>query len=538
MVLVGAECPGILTDVGEAAEGSPADQHLVLTWFEFSDYPAGARLPRIEAGALDEEQLFGGDQETVDEQVHGISADEVDFNTCLADHRLTGFRANGLDLRRPSGPGPVRRAKRYSERDHANEGQAQSGVDGAVVAHRQDCRGCRRTAPGGERGTSVAVMRTNPVLTKLGAYPIAALHERARAMRAAGEPLLDFSIGDPREPTPAFVPEELRRSVPAVSQYPTTSGLPELRGSIATYVHRRFGVDVDPDSQVLPTAGSKEAIFSTPLAFVDRAVGSAVVWATPGYPIYERGALLAGAEGFPVTLDGDFVLRPTQVPDAVWDRTALIWINYPHNPTGAVIDRSGLDDLYARANRAGAWVCSDECYVDVYEGEPPPSILQVAGTGFKGALSYLSLSKRSGMTGYRTAAIVGDAEGIAILKDLRTSTGTASPEFIQKAAITAWDDDSHAAERRDIFAAKRAILRTAFEDTGHDVVASKAGIYIWARVGDDVAVAERLLKRGIVVSPGRAFGAGGEGFLRLALIPTLEETQQATEVLKTCLIEI
>jgi len=392
--------------------------------------------------------------------------------------------------------------------------------------------------PDGPRGTSVAGMRTNPILTQLGAYPIAALQERARAMRATGEPLLDFSIGDPREPTPAFVPEELRRSIPTVSQYPTTSGLPELRRSVAAYVQRRFGVDVDPDTQVLPTAGSKEAIFSTPLAFVDRAVGSAVVWATPGYPIYERGALLAGAEGFPVTLEGDFVLRPAQVPDAVWGRTAVVWANYPHNPTGAVIDRSGLEDLYLRARSAGAWFCSDECYVDIYEGEPPPSILQVAGPGSPGALSYLSLSKRSGMTGYRAAAIVGDPAGISILKDLRTSTGTASPEFIQKAAITAWDDDQHAAERRAIFAGKRAILRTAFEDTGHEVVASQAGIYIWVRVGDDVAVAERLLTRGIVVSPGRAFGSGGEGFLRLALIPTLDETRQATEVLKACLTEM
>lgn len=380
-------------------------------------------------------------------------------------------------------------------------------------------------------------MRTNPILTQLGAYPIATLQERARAMRAAGEPLVDFSIGDPREPTPAFIPEELRRSVPVVSEYPTTSGLPELRRSVAGYVRRRFGVEVDPDTQVLPTAGSKEAIFSTPLAFVDRAAGSVVVWATPGYPIYERGALLAGGEGFPVTLDGDFVLRPAQIPDPVWDRTALVWINYPHNPTGAVIERSGLDDLYRRARRAGAWLCSDECYVDIYEGEPPPSILQAAGSGSRGALSYLSLSKRSGMTGYRSAVIVGDAEGIAILKDLRTATGTASPEFVQKAAITAWDDDDHAVERRAIFAAKRAILRTAFEDTGHQVVASKAGIYIWARVGDDVAVAERLLARGIIVSPGRAFGVGGEGFLRLALIPTLEEAERATEVLKACLTE-
>ena len=380
-------------------------------------------------------------------------------------------------------------------------------------------------------------MRTNPVLRRLGAYPIAVLHERARAMEAAGEPLLDFSVGDPREPTPRFVPEALHESVPEVSQYPTTAGLPELRRAVARYVRRRFGVEVDPDTQVLPTSGSKEAIFNSPLAFVDREEAPVVVWATPGYPIYERGALLAGASGYPVSLGGDFLLRPGMVPDGVWDRAAIVWTNYPHNPTGAVLDRVGLEDLFDTARRTETWLFADECYVDVYEDDPPPSVLQVAGPGAPGVLSFLSLSKRSGMTGYRSAAMVGDPRAISLLKDLRTSTGTASPEFVQKAAVAAWDDDGHVAERRDIFAAKRSVLRAAFEEAGREVVASTAGIYLWAGVGDDLVVAERLLGRGVLVSPGRAFGPGGEGFLRLALVPTLDEIEQAAEVLKACLIE-
>ena len=167
-----------------------------------------------------------------------------------------------------------------------------------------------RTGP----GLPSPAMRTNRVLDGLGTYPIAVIQERARAMRAAGEPLIDFSIGDPREPTPEFIREALRQAVPEVSQYPTTAGLAELRQAVARYVKRRFGVEVDPDSQVLPVAGSKEAIFSTPLAFVDRNRGDTVVWATPGYPIYERGALLAGAEGHPVRLGGDFVLRVPTSP--------------------------------------------------------------------------------------------------------------------------------------------------------------------------------------------------------------------------------
>jgi succinyldiaminopimelate transaminase len=380
-------------------------------------------------------------------------------------------------------------------------------------------------------------MRDNPVLRRLGAYPIAVLHERARAMAAAGQPLLDFSVGDPREPTPPFIPEALHRAVPEVSQYPTTTGLPEFREAVAEYVHRRFGVEVDSSTQVLPASGSKEAIFSSPLAFVDREVAPAVVWATPGYPIYERGALLAGATGYPIALEEDFILRPAHIPDEIWQRTAIVWINYPNNPTGAVLDRRDLGALYDRARRAGVWLFADECYTDIYENDPPPSILEVADRGATGVLSFLSLSKRSGMTGYRSAAVVGDPVAIGLLKDLRTSTGTASPEFVQRAAIAAWRDDDHVAERRAIFAAKRSILRTAFEDTGHQVVASTAGIYLWAQVGDDVAVAERLLERGILVSPGRAFGSGGEGFVRLALIPTLDEIEQATEVLQACLTE-
>lgn len=378
-------------------------------------------------------------------------------------------------------------------------------------------------------------MRINPVLARLGGYPMAALQERARAMRAAGEPLVDFSIGDPREPTPQFIPEVLRRAVPAVSQYPTTAGLPELRHAISGYIERRFGVTVDPERQVLPTAGSKEAIFSTPLAFVDRAAEDVAVWATPGYPIYERGALLAGAQGHAVRLAGDFVLRPDQVPDEVWSRAALVWINYPHNPSGAVAGRGDLEALYRRGSYEKALLCSDECYVDIYEGDPPPSLLQVAGPGVRGALVYLSLSKRSGMTGYRSAAVVGDAEAISQLKALRSSIGTASPEFVQQAAVAAWEDDAHMAERRAVFAAKRAVLRTAFEDTGYEVVASTAGIYLWASVGDDVGIAERLLSRGVVVSPGRVFGPGGEGFIRLALVPTVDECESAVEVLRACL---
>jgi LL-diaminopimelate aminotransferase len=382
-------------------------------------------------------------------------------------------------------------------------------------------------------------MRLNPVLEQLGSYPIAVVHERARAMREAGQRVIDFSIGDPREPTPSFIPDALKTAVPVISQYPTTAGIGSLRTAIASYIERRFGVSVDPDTQIIPTSGSKEAVFNTPLAFVDRSRGDVVVYGSPGYPIYERGALFAGAETYPVVLHGDFVLRAGDVPASVWERARLLWTCTPHNPTGAVTSRSELEQLYAVAREHDTLVLSDECYADLYEPDAfpggPASVLQVAGPGTPGALAFMSLSKRSGMTGYRSGAIVGDAEAIVALKKLRTATGTASPEFIQSAAVAAWSDDDHATERRNIFAAKRSILRTAFDLVGLEVVASHAGLYLWVRVDDDIVVSDRLLEAGVVVSAGRFFGPGGEGYLRLALVPTLEECEQAVEVLVSCL---
>jgi aspartate/methionine/tyrosine aminotransferase len=287
---------------------------------------------------------------------------------------------------------------------------------------------------------------------------------------------------------------------------------------------------------VLPTSGSKEAIFSTPLAFVDPRGGDAVVFGTPGYPVYERGALFAGAEAAGVRLHGDFVLRAGDIPGGVWGRAALLWTCSPHNPTGAIAARDDIADLLDACRSHDVLLASDECYADLYEGgDAPPSALEVAGPGAPGVLSYLSLSKRSGMTGYRSGAIVGDAEAIAALRSLRGSVGVASQEFVQAGAIAAWSDDDHAAQRRDVFARKRAVLRTAFEDMGYEVVGSRAGIYLWVRVGDDIAAASRLLDDGVVVSPGRVFGPGGEGYLRLALVPTVSECERSVEVVRRCL---
>ena len=382
-------------------------------------------------------------------------------------------------------------------------------------------------------------MKLNPVLESLGSYPIATIRERAAERERLGLPVIDFSIGDPKEPTPGFIVDALVDSVPAVSQYPTAAGMPETREAVAGYIYRRFGVQVDPDTQIIPTSGSKESIFSTPFAFIDRDAGDGVVFPSPGYPVYERGAAFAGAVLDGVVLDDDFILRADDITDEMWGRARLVWTCTPHNPSGAVTNRADLKDLYDRCQAEGALLLSDECYADVYEDDEypdgPPSLLQVASPSLSGALVYLSLSKRSGMTGYRSGAIVGDTDAIAALKQLRSTTGTASPNFVQGAAAAAWADDEHAAQRRQIFTAKRKILEKAFTDAGMEIVASRAGLYLWVKVDDDIETTNMLLEHGIVVSPGRFFGPGGEGFIRLALVPALEECTQAAEALTKAL---
>ena len=382
-------------------------------------------------------------------------------------------------------------------------------------------------------------MKLNPVLEQLGAYPIAMIQERAHQLAAAGRNVIDFSIGDPREATPQFIPDALKAAVPEVSQYPLTGGRAELRGAITDYLERRLGVVVDPDTQIMPTSGSKEAVFSSPLAFVTPGSGESVIYGTPGYPIYERGALFAGAVTDPVVLDGDFVLRARDISAERWEQARMLWICTPHNPTGAVTPDRELADLVERSRQTDTLLMSDECYMDVYDEavypDGPASALQFAGPNAEGVLAYYSCSKRSGMTGYRSGAMVGDAKAISALKRLRTATGTASPDFVQLAAAAAWSDDAHAAERRAIFARKRAALRPAFESLGMNVVASDAGLYMWVQVDDDLAVTQRLLDEAIVVSPGRFFGEGGAGYLRLALVPTLEDCGEAAAAIKEAL---
>jgi succinyldiaminopimelate transaminase len=356
------------------------------------------------------------------------------------------------------------------------------------------------------------------------------------ARRGSGE-IFDFGVGDPVEPTPSFIRQALIEALDPVSQYPTVVGQRKLRQAIAGWAERRLGIALDPDRQVLPASGSKEAIFHLPLALLGPDERRRrIVYPSPSYPVYEGSARYANAIAHPVVLreENGFRLDLRSLGRAVLEETRIAWLNYPHNPSGASVDLAYLQEQVEVARDYDILLCGDDCYLDLYfpNEPPPPGILQITQTG---VLSVGSLSKRSGMTGYRSGYIAGDASVIAVLKKARPNFGVASPNFVQAAAAAAWSDDAHVAERRAIFGAKRARLVSFLAGRGYTVTGSQGAIYVWSRVPDGPGPRffEKLLERGIVVSPGESFGAGGEGFFRLALVPTLAEIDRALSVWET-----
>jgi LL-diaminopimelate aminotransferase len=368
----------------------------------------------------------------------------------------------------------------------------------------------------------------NPVLAQQGAYPLLRLDERRKTLEEKGVELFDFGTGDPREPTNERIRQALIDGVPKSSRYPSTAGKASLREAFCGWMGRRHRVTLDPEGEVLPATGSKEAIFHAPLAFIHHShERRGVAYGTPGYPVYERGTLFSGGEALPVRLGGeDGFLLPLETVDP--DRTRILWINYPHNPTGATASYEYLEEVADFCREHDMLLFSDECYNDIYSGEPPPSILEVTK---ERTLAFCSLSKRSGMTGYRSAMMAGDPDLISALARLRPSIGVAIQSFVQDAATAAWSDDVHVEKRRRIFGEKRVLFTEFFERVGLDYLRTDASFYLWVVVpdGDDEAYALRLMDEGIVVAPGRSFGPGGEGYLRVALVPSVEQCLRAID---------
>ena len=361
----------------------------------------------------------------------------------------------------------------------------------------------------------------NPTLAEMATYPFVRLEEARRRLVAGGVEVIDFGKGDPNEPTDPMIRQALVDAVPERSPYPLAQGLPELREAAARWCATRFGADVDPDTEIVPTYGSKEAIFS--LAQVLDTAGRTVVLGEPAYPVYERGALFAGAEVRTLPLLREHGFLPDL--DAIPGDTALVWVNYPHNPTGAVAPLEFYDRLAELAAERGFYVGSDEAYTELWFDAPPASALQAADRSR--TIVFQTLSKRSSMTGYRSGFVAAPPEVISALKAYRPTVGTAPQEFVQRASAVAWNDERHVEETRARYRAKRDVMIPAIESKGWEIVASDATMYLWV-IGPD---ADALLEHGILVAPGEFFGPSGAGYVRFALVPTLEECKRAAELL-------
>jgi succinyldiaminopimelate transaminase len=375
-------------------------------------------------------------------------------------------------------------------------------------------------------------VQLSPVLDELAQYPFTRLDDWKAEARADGIALIDFGMGDPREVTPAFIREALAAAIEPVSSYPRSTGLPELREAIAGWLQRRFGVVADPATEIVPTLGSKEAIFS----FAQVALGEKrlVAIPEPAYPVYERGTLFAngGIVTVPLAEDGGW-LPDLDAFDA-WDEIALFWVCYPNNPTGAVAPLAFYEELAARAREHGFLLCSDEAYSELWFDAPPVSALQVEDRS--NVVVFNTLSKRSSMTGYRSGFVCATAEICDALRAFRPTVGTAPQEFVQLASVAAWSDDRHVEDVRALYRRKRDTLLPALEERGLRLAGSAATFYLWVDVGGPSEdFARRLLSHGIVVAPGSFFGAAGEGYARFALVPTQEQCEQAAAILRDVL---
>jgi succinyldiaminopimelate transaminase len=385
----------------------------------------------------------------------------------------------------------------------------------------------------------MAPQQLSPALTATGPYPFVKLEQARRRLAAEGVELIDFGKGDPREPTDPMIRRALADSLTEISTYPLAEGLPELRSAVAGWCARRFGVELDPETEIIPTYGSKEAIFLLAQVVVDRDADKRLVLTTePGYPVPDRGAAFAGAEvlQLPLLERNGFLPDLEAVDPETWEQAAIVWINYPNNPTGAVAPLDFLARLADLSREHEFLLASDEAYTELWFDGPPHSALEVCRLGNLAVFN--TLSKRSSMTGYRSGFVAANAELIRALKQFRPTVGTAPQEFVQRASVVAWNDEEHVERTRERYRRKREALLPALTSKGIRLAGGMATMFLWLEVPNgesSESFAARLLEHGLIVSPGTFFGPAGEGFWRLALVPTEEECRRAAAMFEEIL---
>jgi len=381
-------------------------------------------------------------------------------------------------------------------------------------------------------------MELSPALAATGTYPFVRLERARRRLLDEGVELIDFGKGDPMEPTDPLIRDALVAGLEERLGYPLAEGLPELRRAAAGWVGRRFGVELDPDTELVPTYGAKEAIFTLAQLVADPHRRNLVLHTEPAYPVYARGAVFAGVQpvALPLLEENGFLPDLDALDPELLGRTAVLWINYPNNPTAGVAPLAFLERAAALATEHDFLLASDEAYTELWFDEPPHSALEVADRSHVAV--FQTLSKRSSMTGYRSGFVAGPPDLVAALKQYRPTLGTAPQEFVQHASVAAWNDEAHVERTRERYRRKREILLEALERKGIRSAGGNATMYLWLEVpggGPAEPFAESLLEHGLIISPGTFFGPSGERYFRMALVPTVEECSRAAEILERVL---
>ncbi len=388
----------------------------------------------------------------------------------------------------------------------------------------------------------------NPLLSRLQPYPF----ERLRQLFADVTPnpalrAISLGMGEPKHATPAFIRTAMMDSVMAtpsgLASYPATAGEPRLRQAFTDWLKLRYGLNVNPATQVLPVSGSREALFALTQTIIDPTRSPVVVCPNPFYQIYEGAALLAGAEPYFVPTDAarNFAQDWDSVPESVWARTQLLITCSPGNPTGAVMPLSEWEKLFALSDRYGFVIASDECYSEIYFRDEAPlggmeAAARLGRSDFRNLVSFTSLSKRSNVPGMRSGFVAGDAEIMKQFLLYRTYHGCAMSPAVQAASIAAWGDEQHVLENRaqyrDKFAQVTPMLAAVME-----VALPDAGFYLWAKIeGDDTTFARELYALyNVTVLPGTYLARDGQGVnpgaqrIRMALVAETAECVEAAQ---------
>ena len=395
----------------------------------------------------------------------------------------------------------------------------------------------------------------NPLLARLHPYPF----ERWRELTQDIVPdprfaPISLGIGEPRHATPHLIEQALMQALPMLSTYPATAGEPALREAIAGWVQRRYGVTLDPQRQLLPVNGSREALFALAQTVIDPTrPGATVVCPNPFYQIYEGAALLAGAQTCFVPGDPqrNFAAQWAAVDEATWRRTQLLYVCSPGNPTGAVMNLHEWRELFELSDRHGFVIASDECYSEIYfRDEPPLGSLQAAQAlgrdDFHNLVALTSLSKRSNVPGLRSGFVAGDAKLMKAFLLYRTYHGSAMGGLVQRASMAAWNDEAHVVANRELYRAKFAEVTPLLSQV-LDVKLPDAAFYLWAGLpkaagGDDITWSRGLLAQyNVVVLPGSLLARTSQGLnpgagrVRLALVaPAADCLEAARRIVSYC----